>query len=260
MKRRWRYSVGFLLLALLIFGIQCMLLRDIPEGRVEIISEDNQLEMAALLSEKSSLSHLKIQEEEGRLVLTGTDLFTAQQVQGVLRQADFSEEQYGIQDYAWAKEVLEQTWTLYKIAVVMAYMILFVYFTASLVRHEHIRSIDEMKKSYFSDYMIRHGVRLLTEIVVVTAAGMLCLLLAQWLWRVHLVLPTGLLPDGSIFQIRHYIEWWNAAFHLHGVSVFGQQLGKQLETITWNYTLFVISLFIAMMNLLFERGKDGIKL
>lgn len=73
------------------------------------------------------------------------------------------------------------------------------------------------------------------------AAGIFCLLLAQLLWRVHIVLPAGLLPDGSIFQISHYIEWWNAALHIYGALIYcfnlPCQMGKE-KNVAGQVTLF----------------------
>lgn len=249
-RKAMRIIPGFalLLLAVILLMMQSKLLEDISSGRVEITcSQGQEILTEAFVSVRAnpSLAELEVSWERERLVLAGADLFTSQRLETALMRAGLAANTLTIQDYAWADEVLIQSGELWRLAGVLALIWLFVRSILALGQYEYHRGLHALKKCYLSEYIWQNSVRLLAETVAIVAGGLVCIALLQWLWQVKLTLPTGFLPEGSIFDQEHYKIWWTKTFPADFVSPFGRQLAKTLKQTYLFAAVEVIALLVA---------------
>jgi hypothetical protein len=198
-------------------------------GRVEVLCELGQNALAQAFSdakqEEPALAALEETWEDERLVLTSADRFTAQYLETALENQGLPSEALTILDYAWYPAVLAQGWRLCRLAAATAAVWLFLRLAVIQIRRER----QALGEDYFSNYLWENSVRLLALTVAAAAGGLACLALLRWLWRVALTLPTGFLPEGSIFDGAHYRQWWAAAFPAGYLSYFGIQLATDLK-------------------------------
>lgn len=226
---RFLPSLALLVLAAILLAFQSRLLADTPPGRVEITCAQGQNALAAAWDAARTdpaIAKLGSGWDGERLILTGTDLFTAQRLRSALARAGL--EGTEIRDYAWAQPILAQSGRLWRWAGALALVWFLVRCAAALGRYEYRRGADALEGCYLSDYLWENSVRLLAETVVLTAGIFACLILLQWLWRAQLTLPTGFLPEGSIFDGGHYRRWWTETFPAGSASAFGRRLEQML--------------------------------
>lgn len=226
---RFLPSLALLVLAAILLALQSRLLADIPQGQIEIACTQGQNAFAGALDAARTdpvIAKLGSGWDGERLILTGTDLFTAQRLGSVLVAAGL--EGAEIRDYSWAKTILVQSGQLWRWAGALALVWFLIRCAAALGRYESRRGIRALEGCYLSNYLWENSVRLLAETVALTAGIFVCLILLQWLWRAPLTLPTAFLPEKSIFDGGHYRQWWAETFPSGSVSAFGRRLEQLL--------------------------------
>ena len=221
-------SLALLLLTVILLTLQDQLLEDIPPERVEVVCAQGRNALAQAfyaVRTDPALTKLEPSWDGDRLILTGADLFAAQRLESALAQAGL--EGVHIQDYSWAEAILTQSGRLWRWTGAAALVWFLIRCAVALGRYEYHRGVSALEGCYLSDYIWGNSVRLLSEAVALAVASFISLILLQWLWRAKLTLPTGFLPEGSIFDGAHYRWWWAETFPNGSTSVFSQRL-KQL--------------------------------
>lgn len=201
-------------------------------GRVEVIcGEGNEVLQAAFDSIKAMpfFKNLNVIWENDRLVLTGADRFTASRLQTALIESSLPSETFTIHDYAWADETLLQGKNIWQLAGAFSIICILVRCGFILLRTEYRRGSEALRTYYFTDYLRENSVRLLIKIIFLTLGIFIGFAALKWLWEIHLTLPTGFLPDGSIFDIKHYRIWLEYTFPADGMSEYGRELSKELK-------------------------------
>lgn len=226
---RFLPSLVLLALAAILLALQGRLLADISPERVEIACAQGQNALAAAMDAARAdpaIAKLEANWDGKRLILTGTDLFTAQRLRSALARAGL--EGAKIQDYAWAGTILAQSGQLWRWAGALALVWFLARCAAALGGYEYRRGAGALEGCYLSDYLWENSVRLLAETVALAAGIFAGLILLQWLWRAQLTLPTGFLPEGSIFDGGHYRQWWAETFPDGSAPAFGRRLERLL--------------------------------
>lgn len=201
-------------------------------GRVEVIcGEGNEVLQAAFDSIKAMpfFKNLNVIWENDRLVLTGADRFTASRLQTALIESSLPSETFTIHDYAWADETLLQGKNLWQLAGAFSFICLLVRVGLAMLKVEYHRKSKALQTYYLVDYLWENSVRFLAEIILLTLSIFVGFAMLKWLWEIQLTLPTGFLPDGSIFDMKHYRIWLNNNFPSDGISDYGRELSKELK-------------------------------
>lgn len=204
--------------------------RNSARGWVEVYcaSDERALRQAAESAEAELRQMgLDIRWEKNHLVCPNAGLFTAQQVKTVLVRTGMNAEQMELRDYSWANAVLEQSRRLWQPAAALAAMLLSVRASAIVLRSYRERcAAGKDRRTCKKMQYVRYRP---TDILLVMGTVILCLVLVHRLWRIEPVLPTGFLPNGSIFVTSHYRQWWRETFPRNGMSAAAQDLLSALH-------------------------------
>lgn len=178
-------------------------LRELPEGRVEVLAPDLPAAEQALAPVAAEWGWTPGREGE-RLIVPSESPFAAPAVRAALAGAGMEGQ---VLDYAWAPAVTAQSGTLWLgWGAVWGLWLLWSLLWAQ-GRTEWNRAQAALERQYLSDA----GVRLLAKAIVLAVGAVAAILALQWLWRSGLTLPSGLLPEGTLFDPAHYRQWaWNA--------------------------------------------------
>ena len=208
------------------------------------------------------LENLNITWESDRLVLTGADRFTARRLQTVLIESGLSEETLTVRDYAWADETLTQGKNFWQLAGIFSFICILVRCGLAMLKVEYRCGSEALQIYYLADYLRENSVRLLAKIIFLTLGVFVGFAALKWLWEIHLTLPTGFLPDESIFDLEHYRLWLENAFPADGMSDYGRELSRKLkEMCLWGLIESVLLLaagFIPIKHKVKKR-KDMIR-
>lgn len=202
-----------------------VILRDWDEAdRVEVLADDLDAAEVAL-REAGGERGWEISQEGDRLSVLHGDRFAS----WIARSALSADGSAVLLDYGWGSAVLRQSgglWTAW--AAVMALVLLW-----TLVwRHGSLeleRAREALETMYLPDHLSSAGVRLLAKLIVAVIVLFVTLALIQWLWNVPVELPSGFLPEGSIFDLAHYRQWAAGAFPEGLVSDYGAALAQKLR-------------------------------
>lgn len=237
----------------------------VPQGsRVEVVFAlpPSQAEAAAaevLTSSGDQLASVSQSWDDGRWTSTGVDPFTAQYLGAALRQIGLSEEQFLVLDYSWADEVALHSAQLWQITGAFCLLYLLGALIIAQARREHQSVEKAMHTQYLSQYLSQRGERLITKLILLVPMLLIAAVVIRWLWRVELCLPTGFLPEGSIFDADHYLNWIRITFPEGQLSEYGFKLGKTLPSLYG--TAFAISILeiLVTIGLLSQKRRDKYK-
>ena len=96
-------------------------------------------------------------------------------------------------------------------------------------RVEWNRAQAALERQYPGEYLSDAGVRLLAKAIVLAVGAVATILALQGLWRSELALPSGLLPEGTLFDPAHYRQWAQSAFPDGRCSPYGAALADKLR-------------------------------
>lgn len=201
-------------------------------GRVEVTCQEGKKVLQSAFDQikgMSFLENLTVTWENDRLVLLGADRFTASRLQTALIESGLPSEIFTVRDYAWADETMIQGKNIWQLAGAFSIICILVRCGFILLRTEYRRGLEALRTYYFTDYLRENSVRLLIKIIFLTLGIFIGFAALKWLWEIHLTLPTGFLPDGSIFDIKHYRIWLEYTFPADGMSEYGRELSKELK-------------------------------
>lgn len=234
-------------------------------GRVEVTCEEGKAALQSVFDQikvMPFLENLNITWESDRLVLTGADRFTARRLQTVLIESGLSEETLTVRDYAWADETLTQGKNFWQLAGIFSFICILVRCGLAMLKVEYRCGSEALQIYYLADYLRENSVRLLAKIIFLTLGVFVGFAALKWLWEIHLTLPTGFLPDKSIFDLEHYRLWLENAFPADGMSDYGRELSRKLkEMCLWGLIESVLLLaagFIPIKHKVKKR-KDMIR-
>lgn len=216
-------------LAALVFAaaLAChaLALRELPEGRVEVLALDLPAAEQALAPVAAEWGWTPGREGE-RLIVPSESPFAAPAVRAALAGAGIEAQ---VLDYAWASTVAAQSGTLWLgWGVVWGLWLLWSLLWAQ-GRTEWDHAQAALERQYPGEYLSDAGVRLLAKAIVLAAGAVAAILALQWLWRTELVLPSGLLPEGTLFDPAHYRQWGQNAFPDGLCSAYGAGLAAKLR-------------------------------
>ena len=198
-------------------------LRELPAGRVEVLAPDLPAAEQALAA--AAEWGWTSGREGGRLTVPSESPFAAPAVRAALANAGVDAQ---VLDYAWAPVVTAQSGTLWLgWGVVWGLWLLWSLLWAQ-GRAEWSRAQAALERQYPEEYLSDAGVRLLTKAIVLAVGAVAAILALQWLWRTELVLPSGLLPEGKLFDPAHYRQWAQNAFPDGRCSDYGAALAAKL--------------------------------
>lgn len=164
--------------------------------------------------------------EDDRLVVRGADRFTAQEVLSMLK-ADYPDAV--ALDYSWSTAVLRQSGRLWMGAAAMVVIIMLCQMAWQGGKREFVLFRKSLETQYWRDYLYGASVRLLAEMIVLTIGAFLAAALMRWLWDVPIELPSGFLPEDSIFRWGHYRQWISDTFSEGRISDYGAGLAERLK-------------------------------
>ncbi len=165
--------------------------------------------------------------EEDRLVVRGADRFTAQEVLSMLK-TDYPDAV--ALDYSWSTAVLRQSGRLWMgaAAAVMITMLCQAAWRGGKCEFALFRK--SLETQYCRDYLYGASVRLLVKMIVLAIGAFGAAVLIRWLWNVPIELPSGFLPENSVFQWEHYRQWYSNTFPESRTSDYGAWLAGKLKT------------------------------
>ena len=225
MRRRLMICV----LAALVFagalGWHTLILREVPEGRVEVLVSDLPAAEDALASVSAEWGWAPA-SEKARLMILSESPFAAPAIRAALAGEGVEAQ---VLDYAWAPAVIAQSGTLWLgWGTVWGLWLLW-----SLLwdrgRVEWNRAQAALERQYPGEYLSDAGVRLLAKAIVLAVGAVATILALQGLWRSELALPSGLLPEGTLFDPAHYRQWAQSAFPDGRCSPYGAALADKLR-------------------------------
>ena len=200
-------------------------LRELPEGRVEVLAPDLPAAEQALAPVAAEWGWTPGREGE-RLIVPSESPFAAPAVRAALAGAGMEGQ---VLDYAWAPAVAAQSGTLWLgWGAVWGLWLLWSLLWAQ-GRTEWNRAQAVLERQYPGEYLSDAGVRLLAKAIVLAVGAVAAILALQWLWRTELVLPSGLLPEGTLFDPAHYRQWTQNAFPDGLCSDYGAALAAKLR-------------------------------
>lgn len=216
-------------LAVLVFAgalvCHALALRELPEGRVEVLAPDLPAAEQALAPAAAEWGWTPGREGE-RLTVPSENPFAAPAVRAALANAGVDAQ---VLDYAWAPAVTAQSGTLWLgWGAVWGLWLLWSLFWAQ-GQMEWSRAQAALERQYPGEYLSDAGVRLLAKAIVLAAGTVATILALQWLWRSELALPPGLLPEGTLFDPAHYRQWAQSAFPDGLCSAYGAGLAVKLR-------------------------------
>lgn len=200
-------------------------LRELPEGRVEVLAPDLPAAEQALSPVAEEWGWTPDREGE-RFVIRSESPFAAPAIRAALAGAGIEAQ---VLDYAWAPAVAAQSGTLWLgWGAVWGLWLLWSQLWVQ-GRTEWSRAQAALERQYPGEYLSDAGVRLLAKAIVLAAGAVAAILALQWLWRTELVLPSGLLPEGTLFDPAHYRQWGQNAFPDGLCSAYGAGLAAKLR-------------------------------
>lgn len=216
-------------LAALVFAaaLTChaLALRELPGGRVEVLALDLPAAEQALAPVAAEWGWTPGREGE-RLIVPSESPFAAPAIRAALVGAGIESQ---VLDYAWAPAVAAQSGTLWLgWGAVWGLWLLWNLLWAQ-GRAEWSRAQAALERQYPGEYLSDAGVRLLAKAIVLVVGAVAAILALQWLWRTELVLPSGLLPEGTLFDPAHYRQWGQNAFPDGLCSAYGAGLAAKLR-------------------------------
>lgn len=113
-----------------------------------------------------------------------------------------------------------------------------------------------MQTQYLSQYLSQRGEGLITALILLVPVLLLAAVLIRWLWRMELVLPTGFLPDGSIFDGAHYRQWARTTFPAGRLSAYGMALGKTLFALYGTAMAISVAEILVTISLLWQQRGE----
>ena len=226
MKRR-----AVCILAALAFGaaLAChavRVLKDMPEGRVEAVSPVAPAAVEAALARTTQEWDWELTWEGDRLVIWSEHRFAAQIVRAALEDQGVPAQ---VLDYAWAPAVLGQSGGLWLAWGAMLGLWLLWALILAQTKREWTRAHAALKRQYPGEYLSGAAVPLLAKTIALVVGVVAAILLLQWLWRVEITLPPGLLPEESVFDLGHYRQWAGSAFPDGLCSPYGAELAGKLR-------------------------------
>lgn len=173
-----------------------------------------------------------------REIISAPDPFTAAQWK------ELAPEAY-ILDYSWAYEVLAASGDLWRFpaALCSLYVLLFVLLRQGKLELSRYRAA--MASVYPGTYWKETKNRLLRRGLVAAAMLFAGLLLTRWLINAPIVLPPTLLPQGSLFDRKHYLRWLAETFPDGRCSDYALSLKRQ-----WTSSLTCAALESTLLFLL----------
>ncbi len=216
-------------LAALVFagalGWHTLILRELPEGRVEVLAPNLPAAEGALASAAAEWGW-EPASEEGCFVIPSENPFAAPAIRAALAGAGMEAQ---VLDYAWAPAVVAQSGTLWLGwgAVWGLWLVWSLLWAQG--RTEWTRAQAALERQYPAQYLSDAGVRLLAGAIALAAWVVAAILALQWLWRWEPALPSGLLPEGTLFDPAHYCRWAQNAFPDGRCSPCGTALADKLR-------------------------------
>lgn len=251
-----------MIIAISLLIVHIVMLRDIPPDRIEIVSNsDIELLEAALeniCSTDDSFAALNAWTEKDRVCIETADRFMGQRLEAKLRQSGLAQGSFEVLDYSWASSVLKQSIRIFQIAAAFALTWWLWRFWRCQIKREISDFQAAMHALYVKDYLAGKSIRLLEKSIAFVLSVILCALFLRWIWKMPLTVPWTLLPENSVFDLTHYVHWFND----HKASSYGAWLCKCMLR---SYVLAIAEslLVVAFAALLpatkqKERGsKDG---
>ena len=233
MKRRLICALAAALIFAAALTYHTLILRELPEGQVEVLALDLPAAEQALAPAAAEWGWEPVQEGE-RLVIRSQSPFAAPAMRAALSGASVDSQ---VIDYAWVADVAAQSGRLWRVWGVVWGIWLLWGLLRALVRTEWGRFQAARKCQYPAQYLSDAGVRLMAEAIVLAVEAIAAILALQWLWRLEFIMPTGLLPDGSLFHLAHYHQWTQSTFpdglcSSYGASLIGKlRLGHALTAV-----------------------------
>lgn len=226
MKRVIAFGLLLLALAGLLLGHRSLAKRFTP-GRVEVLCGENAEAVRQVCAAVPELAEDEPSWEEERLVFNNPDLFTAQRAGTALAQANLADGVL-VLDYSWATQVLAQSGRLWRVAAAFAALWLLFLAARWQVTLELRRSREALEHQYLGAYLSDSAVRLMEKAIAFVAGAFGAALLVRYLVKCSVVLPSTLLPQGSLFQLSHYRQWQEYTFPEGVLSAYGRTLQSQL--------------------------------
>lgn len=233
-----------------------------PQGsRVEVVFTlpASQVEEAAaevLTFSEDQLASVSQSWDDGRWTLTDVDPFTAQYLGAALRQIGLSEEQFLVLDYSWADEAARYSAQLWQITGAFCLLYLLGALIIEQAQREYQSVEKAMQTQYLSQYLSQRGERLIIKLILLVPVLLIAAVLIRWLWRVEPFLPTGFLPEGSIFDAGHYLQWIRITFSEGHLSEYGFKLGKTLPFLYGTALAISILEILVTIGLLCQKRRD----
>jgi len=200
-------------------------LRELPEGRVEVLAPDLPAAEQALAPVAAEWGWTPGREGE-RLVILSESPFAAPAIRAALVGAGIESQ---VLDYAWAPAVAAQSGTLWLGwgAVWGLWLLWSLLWAQGRTEWDHAQAA--LERQYPGEYLSDAGVRLLAKAIVLAVGAVATILALQGLWRSELALPSGLLPEGTLFDPAHYRQWAQSAFPDGRCSPYGAALADKLR-------------------------------
>lgn len=233
-----------------------------PRGsRVEVIFAlpEPQAEAAVeevLAASEGQLAAAAQRWAEGRWTVTGADPFTAQDLEAALGRTGLAAEQFLVLDYSWADEAVRHAPQLWQITGAFCLLCLLGALITGLARREYRRGEAAMQTQYLSQYLSQRGEGLITLLILLVPVLLLAAVLIRWLWRMEVILPTGFLPDGSIFDGAHYRQWVQTTFPAGRLSAYGTALGKTLFVLYGTALAISVAEILVTISLLWQQRGE----
>lgn len=229
-------------------------------GWIEVTYDDHEDRLRHVADASAPILHqagLDIKWADDRLMIENADLFTAERMKSILSQAGIAAESLTIRDYSWANTVLRQGNQLWKLSAAFAAVLLLLRISAALgcSIYQGFASGHHITCATPSHKQKRH---LFTKLFLLSGAILLCAALLRWLWQVKLTLPTGFLPEKSIFNIAHYKHWWLTSFPDGLMSSTAKALSASFIRVYLLAAIESVAMLLAVAILPIEKFRKGL--
>ena len=238
-----------LLLVICMIGLTVFLAFRTPENQVEILftipADEAQNYMdTALQGDDPQLADLSVWQENGaRWSLSEAELFTAQHLETALAGAGLPDGGAQVLDYSWAQSFLTTAVRLWQTVAAFCLLVLLVRLAGRLVLREVAQMRTALRAVYPAQYLRQNGEHLLKLLIALVPLLLAAALLVRWLCGVSYFLPTGFLPEGSLFVWGHYIQWMADTFPPDCLSPYAMQL-KEILAIAYSGACVISALWI----------------
>jgi len=233
MKKRLIYALAAALVFAAALSCHMWMLRELPEGRVEILAPDFPSAERALIPVVTERGWKPVPEGD-RLVICSQSPFAAPAIRAALTGADIDAQ---VIDYTWTPAVAAQSGVLWMgWGTVWGIWLLWSLFRA-FARKERDRAQSALNRQYLAQYLFDAGVRLLAEAIAVAVGVIVIIMAMRWLWHAEPALPPDLLPESSLFNPAHYCRWAQNTFPDGLCSSYS---GVLVDKMRLSYTLAAI--------------------